>query len=310
VEKKRFLATVPGLVTAAVFCNFLWGSAIPVVRLSYQVMGIGSSEPGDLLVFAGIRFAISGAAVALLYVATEARRGANVRAFFSAQTFKDSALLGLFQTVGQYIPYYLGLAVAVGVSASLIQGSSVFITLLLSALVFRVEKLTPKKLAGCAVGFLGLVVFYAGGEIGFSLAGEGLLLLGCASGAVASVLAAILGKRTQPVLMAGLQFFLGGVVLALAGFALGGHVALSSPEAWGLLAWLSFVSAAGYSLWGVLLTLHEVSHVIVFNLLLPLFGVVLSLALLGTEGNAFGLAGVCALACVCAGIAIVQSSKG
>lgn len=92
-------------------------------------------------------------------------------------------------------------------------------------------------------------------------------------------------------MMSSLQFVFGGIVLSLLGLLMGG-----ASEQWsftgagfGTLMWLSFVSAAAYSLWAVLLKHNPVSRVAVFGFLNPVCGVLLSALLLGETEQAFSL---------------------
>ena len=119
------------------------------------------------------------------------------------------------------------------------------------------------------------------------------------------------GEGADPVMMSSLQFVFGGIVLSLLGLLMGG-----ASEQWsftstgfGTLMWLSFVSAAAYSLWAVLLKHNPVSRVAVFGFLNPVCGVLLSALLLGETEQAFSLRSAGALALVCLGIFIVNFER-
>ena len=62
------------------------------------------------------------------------------------------AALSLAQTIIQYLFFYIGLANTSGVKSSVIEGMSVFVCILISSLVFRLEKLTKFKIIGCVLG--------------------------------------------------------------------------------------------------------------------------------------------------------------
>ena len=89
------------------------------------------------------------------------------------------------------------------------------------------------------------------------------------------------------------------------GAVCGGHMTLATPGAWAILLYLSFVSAAAYSLWANLLKHNPVSKVTVFGFLNPMCGVIISTIVLREDG-AFGLPGFGALLLVCLGILIVN----
>lgn len=297
-----FLGTPTGLVAGALACCLLWGSAVPGVAVGYGLFGIPGGAAGGQMVFAGVRFALAGACI-LAGWSIRNRRLPRLGAHGTV----DAAKLCLTWTVGQYTCYYLGLAHATGVSASLIQGLEVFTALVVGACVFHSEPLTARKVAGSLVGVGGLALFNWGGAMGFSLDGEGLLALATVFAAVASVLASRYSRRSDPVLLAGWQFVMGGAVLWAVGAALGGGLAPSGPAAWGVLAWLVVVSAVAYTVWSVLLATHPVSSVVVYSFTLPIFGVAVSLLTLGDQGHPLGVVALASIAVVCLGIWLVET---
>ena len=207
-------------------------------------------------------------------------------------------LLSLFQTILQYFFFYLGLANCTGVKSSIINGSGAFVVIILTTLVFRMEKMTWKKLAGCILGFAGIILINLGGDMsGFAWNGEGFIFMTVLSYAGSTILIKrFTGEGADPVMMSSLQFVFGGIVLSLLGLLMGG-----ASEQWsftgagfGTLMWLSFVSAAAYSL---------------FGFLNPVCGVLLSALLLGETEQAFSLRSAGALALVCLGIFIVNFER-
>ena len=213
----------------------------------------------------------------------------------------------------QYFFFYLGLANCTGVKSSIINGSGAFVVIILTTLVFRMEKMTWKKLAGCILGFAGIILINLGGDMsGFAWNGEGFIFMTVLSYAGSTILIKrFTGEGADPVMMSSLQFVFGGIVLSLLGLLMGG-----ASEQWsftgagfGTLMWLSFVSAAAYSLWAVLLKHNPVSRVAVFGFLNPVCGVLLSALLLGETEQAFSLRSAGALALVCLGIFIVNFER-
>ena len=165
-----------------------------------------------------------------------------------------------------------------------------------------------------AVGFAGVVLVNlsssTSGGFSFSLAGEGLVFASTFAAAMSSCLIQRFSAKHDPVLLSGWQFFVGGAVLLVVGLALGGRVMpadLAVPwPAVGLLAYMGFISAAAYSLWSLALAVNPVSRVAVFGFMNPVFGVLLSAALLG-EGNVLNpMVTVGALVLVTCGIVAVN----
>ncbi|MEE1105126.1 MAG: EamA family transporter, partial [Ruminococcus sp.] len=71
---------------------------------------------------------------------------------------------------------------------------------------------------------------------------------------------------------------------------------------------LAFVSAAAFTVWTALLRIHPASKISVFNLLVPIFGTVLSGLLLGE--NILKIETLLSLLLIAAGILLVNFSKG
>lgn len=308
--KRPSVLTRPLVVAAcAVTCCLLWGSAFPMLKVGFALFGIDPSETGALLVFGGVRFTLAGVIVVLVHAALT-----HTSVMPRGRDLRDAGLLSIFQTTGQYLPYYVGLAHATGVSGAIVQGISVFVSLLVASLVFRMERLTGRKLVGCAIGFLGLLVVDLGSIAtggGFTLEGEGLIVL---SSVFAAMSSPVMRKLTttrdvDSVVLSGWQFVIGGITLAAVGLALGGSMTISTPAQAGVLGWLVLVSAVAYSLWGMLLAHNDVSHVTVYGFTNNIFGVLLSLAILGDEGHPVGPATFVSLALVCLGIYIVSTTS-
>ena len=107
-------------------------------------------------------------------------------------------------------------------------------------------------------------------------------------------------------LLSGWQFTLGGVILCAAGFLAGGRLSGFTGPALATLFYLGFLSAAAYTIWGVLLKYNPVSRVTIYGFTNPVVGVLLSALLLGEGGQAFTLRNLGALALVSGGIFVVN----
>lgn len=311
-ENGPFIATTPGVVLACLASCFLWGSAFPCVKIGYDLFGIDATDVPSILAFAGMRFVIAG----LMVVAgmSVARRRAFVP---ERRDLPYVGALAIFQTILQYILFYVGLANCAGVTSSILEASNSFLCVLLAALVFRSERLTSRKVLGCIIGFAGVVLVNVAGETGgfsFTLAGEGMVLASTVAAATSSNLAKLFSRDHDPVLLSGWQFALGGAALLAAGLALGGHVAPADAAnplpALALLAYLGFISAGAYSLWSLALAVNPVSRVAVFGFMNPVFGVLLSAVLLGEADVVSPAVAVGALVLVSAGIVVVNRREG
>ena len=304
--KPDFLSTVPGILTAAIAANLLWGSAAPCIKLGYQFFSIAESDTMSQILFAGVRFTLAGILTILI--------GSLLRGRLLLPKRGSGGMiltLAMMQTVIQYTFFYIGLSHAPGFKGSIISPTSTFFALLIAALVFRQEKLTARKLLGCLIGFAGVVVVSMNGRLGggVRLDGEGFLVLAAASYGCSSVLIKRFSAREDPVVLSGWQFLVGGLLMTLVAYACGGRLHAASPRAWPLMLYLGFLSAVAYTLCSLLLQRHPVSRIMVFSFLNPVFGVVLSALLLG-EGKLLDIPRcVLAMVLVCLGVWIVNSPE-
>lgn len=217
--------------------------------------------------------------------------------------------LCLVQTVIQYLLFYIGLANTTGVKSSIIEASNVFLAILASSLLFHYEKLGKAKVLGCILGFAGVVLINLNGtglDTSMSILGEGFVFLSTVSYAFSSVLIKKYSQKENPVTLSGYQFVAGGLVMVLAGMAMGGRLDGFTVASTGLLIYMAMISAVAYSLWGILLKYNPVGKVAVYGFMNPVFGVILSALLLGEQNQAFTFQGLISLLLVCAGIYVVN----
>lgn len=291
----------------ALVCCLLWGSAFPSIKIGYQLFEIGSGDTASQILFAGVRFTLAGILTVLIGSVM------NKKILIPQKTSWTMIIrLSLAQTVIQYFFFYIGLANTTGVKSSIINASNVFLALLVSSVVFRMEKLGAQKLLGCLIGFFGVVLINLDGSSlagEMKLMGEGFIFCSALSYAISSVLIKKYSQKENPVILSGYQFALGGIVMAAAGAFMGGQLHGFSIKALLLLVYMAMISAVAYSLWGILLKYNPVGKVAVYGFMNPVFGVILSAVLLGEQNQAFTLRGLISLLFVCVGIYIVNREK-
>ena len=303
-QKTDFLQKTWVVCVLALVCTFLWGSASPCIKLGYAYFQIPSSETWTQVLFAGTRFILAGVLTILIGSALNRKMLVPTKS-----SLPSIAKLALFQTILQYIFFYIGLAHNSGVKASIINGSNTFFVILLASLLFHQEKLNFKKVAGCVIGFAGVIVVSINGksiDMDLSLMGDGSLFLCAISYAVSSCLMKNFSKKDNPVMLSGYQFIFGGIVMVILGLIMGGRISHVSVSAILMLFYLACISAVAYSLWGILLKHNPVSKVAIFGFTNPVFGVLLSAWWLGEGSKELGINALVALVLVCIGICIVN----
>ena len=292
------------VMAAALLCCALWGSATPFIKLGYELI-LPVKDTASTILFAGIRFALAGIITVVIY--SIARRKFL---FPKRENLGRVALVAMFQTVIQYIFFYIGLVNTTGVKGTIASGSNAFFALLVAGLIFRMEKLTFKKIFACLIGFAGIILVNLKGlDFTMNFTGDGFVILSAIAYAFSSVLIKLFSKHEDPVIISGYQFITGGIVMIAVGALLGGAVAFESLKALGVLIYLAFLSAIAYSVWGILLKYNPVSKVSVYSFMIPVFGVLLSGIMLKEQGNVSPVMMLVALVFISLGIILLNYKK-
>lgn len=302
-DKQKFFTKTWVVAVCAIFCCVLWGSAFPCVKIGYKLFNVDTSHVPSVILFAGMRFTLAGALVIAFGCITQ-------RKFLIPQKKNWWRVLVLccFQAVAQYIFFYIGLAHVSGVKGSVLNGLGVFFTILIACFIFRTEKFNLIKLAGCILGFAGVILVNLGGEFTFTFTflGEGFIILSGLSAAVAAGLVKIFSKHENTTALCGWQFLIGGAVMIICGLSFGGRV---SPNGFGAIAelfYLAFISSFAFTMQGYLMKYNPVSRVAVFKSTNPLFGAVFSAILLGESDQLLSYFTLIAIVLVCLGIFIIN----
>lgn len=290
----------------AALCSFLWGSAIPGVKIGYELFGITDTATASQILFAGVRFTLAGMMVVLFGSITHKKV-----LMINKTNIMPVCVLSTFQTILQYFFFYIGLSNTSGVKASIIVASNVFIAILIAAFVFKSEKFTIKKAIGSVIGFLGILLINSNGlqDGSMRLTGEGFILLSTVAYAMSSGIMKKYAEKFDTTLLSGWQFIFGGVVMTTTGILFGGSIQPTKITSVFMLLYLAFVSAAAYSLWSILLKYNDISSVAIYGFMNPMFGFLLSALLLNERSEAFGLKGFISILLVCLGIFIVNKKK-
>ncbi len=259
----------------AMLCCLLWGSAFPCVKIGYRLFEINSDTFSQVL-FAGCRFFLAGIMTIII--------GSVLQKKLLKPKLKALPCilkLSVFQTILQYIFFYIGLAGSTGTKSSIITASNVFFTIFISAIIFRQEKFTTNKIIGCLIGFMGIILINIHEEFkwNFNLNGDGFIVLSAMSYAISSSLTKKYSKDYNPVMLSGWQFVIGGFVMSVMGFIFGGRFEVNIKGIC-ILIYLGMLSAIAFSVWWILLKHNSVSKVSVYGFMNPVFGVVLSALLL------------------------------
>lgn len=264
-------------------CAILWGSAFPVIKNSYTILGIHNY--GEQLIFAGSRFALAG--LLLLPFC----RG-NYFAKIKQAPRMPLAIIMLGQTYLQYIFFYYGLNVSPGTLAALLVGSGSFWWMLIAPPILKTPSPTRSHwllFACCCIGII-CAVYSPDNQLQNVGLGTAAFLLATLSGAFAAVymkrVAPVSGSLTPTSFSLGL----GGILLLLTAapywLSYLNHFNLTTLL---VTVYLAVVSAAGFAIWNRLIEHYSVNTLSGFRFLIPLMGMIESVLFIPGEQLHTGL---------------------
>lgn len=263
----------------ALTAALVWGWAYPLIKLGFAEFRITPDMTGSKMLFAGIRFFLSG--LIILAVAARLRRP------FSLRKLSDSwfvVAFALINTTFHYAFFYFGLSHSDGSRAALLNSMGVFLVVILACIFFKSDKFTLKKMVGVVIGFTGILVLNLGNAqegSGFSWLGDGMIILNALCSAFASLLTRGLSKRVDVFVGTGYSLAVGGALLIIPGLLMGGTLPVITPLGIVYLILLIGISTTGFTLYNKLLSCNPVGKVAIYNSLIPIIGAVSSCLCLG-----------------------------
>lgn len=288
-------------VALAILCNCLWGAAFPFIKMGYRLFAIDSTDTASILCFAGVRFMLAAVLVWLCGLVLNRRPLPLPKGHVLIQCCG----LGLWQTALQYFFYYSAVAALTGAMGGILNSAQSFLGVILAHFVYgKADRMTRSKALGCVLGFSGVLVATLGDHGGGSPWGVAAMLTASVIFAVAGPWNKSVTQKADSFAVCCINLGVGGLALAVIGFAMGGRLAPQSPAGLPVLLFLAFISGAGYVLWALLMKNNPVSRIAVFGLLIPVVTVLLS-ALLNGE-TLLDWRYLAALVLVCIGICLVN----
>lgn len=259
---------------------FAWGWAYPLIKLGFAEFGITPDQTGSKMLFAGVRFAISG--LIILAIAKGAHRSFVMSTGVRGWTF--ILIFALLNTSIHYACFYIGLSHSAGSRAAILNSLSVFTLVILACVAYpSTDRLNASKVVGCVLGFVGILALNIGGADsgGFTWLGDGMIIGNALCSAAAGLMTRKMNRHIDVFVGTGYSLLVGGILLAIPGLAIGGTVPMVT--AWGIviLLLLIAISTVAFGLYNKLLSCNPVGKVAIFNSLIPVIGAVSSCICLG-----------------------------
>lgn len=257
------------VVVFALTAAMAWGWAYPLIKLGFGEFGITGEMTGSKMLFAGIRFAISG----MIVLAIAHGKGKSF-GVVRPRNWWYLLVFALLNTTLHYACFYIGLSHSEGARAAILNSLGVFLLVLLACLFYKSDRLTTRKVIGCAVGFAGILALNIGGGTSgrFTFMGDGMIILNALCSAFAGLMTRGLRTRVDVFVGTGYSLFVGGALLVIPGLMLGGTLPRVTVEGLVILGMLIAISTLGFTLYNKLLSCNPVGKVAIFNSLIPVVG--------------------------------------
>lgn len=299
---KKYLTTKWSVVCIAIFCSILWGSAFPVLKVSYEELQMVPEDTMAKVVFAGMRFLLSGLIllIGLLIINRKAL-------FVSRSKIPVLILFGITQTALQYFFFYNGLAKTTGMKGAILASSGTFFTVMLAHYFYVNDRMNWQKTVGLIAGFAGIVVanWGQGFQMSFQLTGEGYMVLAALTGAIGTIMAKEMAVGIHPFALTGWQLTIGSVLMLVVGLPqLQENAITFTPLGWGLFIYSAFLSAAAFGLWYSILKYNKAGEISIYRFVTPVSGTILSAMFI--PGEKLTLLVIAALALVAIGFVAIN----
>lgn len=304
--KGNFCFTNPVMVVVmAVIYNLISACAYPVLHIGYAAFHVSNQDIGGILLFGGLRTLLGGGVV-LLAAAIKQRRFPVLK----KELLPAVLAVGFVLQFLQFFFCYIGLANTSSSKGSILYGMSTYFSIILAHFVYKSDRLTGKKILGCALGFLSIIVYNFNGlreNWGFTLFGDGALLCSAVFYAAGNNMNKKVVEKGDTMVIAAYQMIFGGSLLVGSGVAFGGCFEKIEPIGYITFAYLFSTLGLTFWLFSQLLKYNSLGKVTIFNALMPIFGTIASALMLGENIGKWNILFAMFLAVI--GIFLVNGEK-
>ena len=260
-------------VIAAIVTMLLWGSLFPVVKLGFTKFSVETTA--DILLFAGIRFTICGAAICIFSLIK------NKNSYESAgKNIFPILLSGVFAIILHYGFTYSGLEFTESSKTALIKQVGAIFYVCFSFVFIKEDKPSLKKFIAALIGFSGIFVLnIENGGFNFGI-GEILILCASFCTVFSNVISKKLFKNVLPITATGISQLFGGVVMLAIGLAMNGKVILIFDYSLLIMAYICAASIVSYCLWFEIVKSAELSKLFIIKFTEPIFAAIFGAVIL------------------------------
>ena len=289
-------------ILLSLFVMALWGSLFSFIKIGYNAFSIDANSIPDILLFAGLRFIVSGFIVCVFSAAKKEKvaspKWKNIYYIF---------IVGLFSIVLHYAFTYIGLSTTDSSKTALMKQLGALLYVCFAFLFFKNEKFSLLKIIGAVVGFGGIIAInYNPGGITFTT-GDILIILASVCTVVANVISKKSVEGNSPFWITGISQLTGGIILFVAALCMGANMLNFDLKSTAVFAYICFASIFSYSIWYYILKTNSLSKMLIIKFSEPLFACIFGAVLLGE--NIFKIQYLLAFVLICSGIWLGNKSE-
>lgn len=308
---KKNVPKATTIAVAAVIANIIWGTPFKLIKVMNNEMKIspeifGNHYLGQVLATISLRFFIAGI-MTLIFAKFIKQNIFNIK----KRQWREVIIMGLLSTTAAYFFFNIAnVNITSTINSTILAQSTIFFAAILAHFTYKNDKLTPIKVIGLVVGFMGLIISQLTGGVrlsdmfSFSLTGEGFMLIYGLIAALATMLAKRIGSTLNSFVMTGWNLIIGSLGLYIIGFVMGGRLSAINWTVTGgaLLIILAAASAIPFSLWYWAAQYGNLGEITVYKFIMPISGSILAVLL----GESVTVSLMVGLALVCLSIILIN----
>lgn len=178
-------------VTSVLLCLLtcvLWGSLFPIIKVGYSSFEISSSDIPSIILFAGMRFFVSG--IILIFLSSTRQK----KIIMPQKSNIKYILMGaLFTIILHYSLTYIALSMGEGSKSAIVKQIGFLFLSCFAFLFDKQDKWSIRKMIAGIVGFCGIIVTNSDGT-GFMLGLVDIILI---ASSFCSIYGSVVAKRSS-----------------------------------------------------------------------------------------------------------------
>ena len=263
------------IILCAIIVMFLWGSLFPFVKWGFLEFGISSNNVPDVLLFAGLRFLISGAiltAISLAFVKKEE----VVSKLKNKKILIGIVLVGLFSVILHYTCSYISLTKTDSSSVSLLKQSGVLVFVCFSFLFIKEDEFSIAKIIAAILGVASIIVVNIESLDFMMNLGTILAIASSLCTVISNIILKKFLSNVNPCFITGLSQLIGGIALTVIALLFGGTLTAFTLNGLFISIYIIVATIISYGLWYAIVQKYDLSKLFIIKMLEPLFACLIS----------------------------------